>query len=42
MVFVNKEQASENRSLLLKTAGRLFRERGIDRVGVAEIAREAG
>lgn len=42
MVFVRKEQASENRSLLLKTAGRLFRERGIDGVGVAEIAREAG
>lgn len=42
MVYVKKERASENRSLLLKTAGRLFRERGIDGVGVAEIAREAG
>jgi TetR/AcrR family transcriptional regulator, transcriptional repressor for nem operon len=42
MVYVRKEQASENRSLLLETAGRLFRERGIDGVGVAEIAREAG
>jgi TetR/AcrR family transcriptional repressor of nem operon len=39
---VSKEKASENRATLIRTAGRLFRERGIDGVGVAEIAREAG
>jgi TetR/AcrR family transcriptional repressor of nem operon len=42
VVFVKKEQYDENRETLLATASRLFRERGIDGVGVAEIAREAG
>ena len=42
MVYVKREQAGENREALLGTASRLFRERGIDGVGVAEIAREAG
>jgi len=42
MVYVRREQSDENRAALLATAGRLFRERGIDGVGVAEIAREAG
>ncbi len=42
MVYVKREQANENREALLATASRLFRERGIDGVGVAEIAREAG
>ncbi|CAG2155080.1 hypothetical protein LMG31506_05272 [Cupriavidus yeoncheonensis] len=42
MVYVKREQSDENRAALLATAGRLFRERGIDGVGVAEIAREAG
>jgi len=42
MVYVNRGQAGENREALLATASRLFRERGIDGVGVAEIAREAG
>ena len=42
MVYVKREQADENREALLATASRLFRERGIDGVGVAEIAREAG
>ena len=39
---VSKEKLAENRTALLDAAGRLFRERGIDGVGVAEIAREAG
>jgi TetR/AcrR family transcriptional repressor of nem operon len=42
MVYVKREQSDENREALLATASRLFRERGIDGVGVAEIAREAG
>lgn len=42
MVYVKREQSDENRAVLLATASRLFRERGIDGVGVAEIAREAG
>jgi TetR/AcrR family transcriptional repressor of nem operon len=42
MVYVKREQSGENRTALLATASRLFRERGIDGVGVAEIAREAG
>ncbi|WP_395408341.1 TetR/AcrR family transcriptional regulator [Pseudoduganella sp. UC29_106] len=42
MVFVRREQFDENRETLLATASKLFRERGIDGVGVAEIAREAG
>jgi TetR/AcrR family transcriptional repressor of nem operon len=42
MVYVKREQSDENREVLLATASRLFRERGIDGVGVAEIAREAG
>src|SRR6266850_3593616 len=39
---VTKEKAAENRAELVQTAGRLFRERGIDRVGVAEISKQAG
>jgi TetR/AcrR family transcriptional repressor of nem operon len=39
---VTKEKASENRDALLEAASRLFRLRGIDGVGVAEIAKEAG
>ncbi|TDN57916.1 TetR/AcrR family transcriptional regulator [Paraburkholderia sp. BL10I2N1] len=42
VVYVKREQSDENREALLATASRLFRERGIDGVGVAEIAREAG
>lgn len=42
MVYVKRQQSDENRDALLATASRLFRERGIDGVGVAEIAREAG
>ncbi|WP_246796419.1 TetR/AcrR family transcriptional regulator [Burkholderia perseverans] len=39
---VSKEKAAENREALLNAAGRLFRARGIDGVGVADIGREAG
>ena len=39
---VTKEQAAANRAALLRAAGRLFRERGIDGVGVAEICKAAG
>ncbi len=39
---VSKEKAAENRVALLEAASRLFRKRGIDGVGVADIAKEAG
>jgi TetR/AcrR family transcriptional repressor of nem operon len=39
---VTKEKAAKNRSALVQAAGRLFRERGIDGVGVAEISKKAG
>jgi TetR/AcrR family transcriptional repressor of nem operon len=39
---VSREKAAENRVALLQAASRLFRERGIDGVGVADIAKEAG
>jgi TetR/AcrR family transcriptional regulator, transcriptional repressor for nem operon len=41
-VFVSKETTEFNRRALLGAASRLFREKGIDGVGVAEIAKEAG
>jgi len=39
---VTKEKAAENRAALVQAASRLFRERGIDGVGVAEISKKAG
>ncbi len=39
---VSKEKAAENRAAIVKAAGRLFRERGFDKVGVAEITKAAG
>jgi TetR/AcrR family transcriptional repressor of nem operon len=39
---VTKEKSAENRAALVETAARLFRERGIDGVGVAEIGKAAG
>lgn len=39
---VSKEKAAQNRGALLQAASRLFRKRGIDGVGVADIAKEAG
>ncbi|GLS43561.1 TetR/AcrR family transcriptional regulator [Methylobacterium brachythecii] len=42
MARVSREQALQNRDRLAQVAGRLFRERGMDGVGVAELSREAG
>jgi TetR/AcrR family transcriptional repressor of nem operon len=39
---LSKEQAARNRQAILDTAARLFRERGIDGVGVADLMKEAG
>jgi TetR/AcrR family transcriptional repressor of nem operon len=39
---VTKEKATENRAALVQAAARLFREHGIDGVGVAEISKKAG
>lgn len=39
---VSREKAAENREALLRAASQLFRERGIDGVGVAEVAKAAG
>ena len=39
---VSQAQAQENRRTVVRTAGRLFRERGIDGVSVADIMAEAG
>jgi TetR/AcrR family transcriptional repressor of nem operon len=39
---ISKEKAAENRESLIRAASKLFRERGIDGVGVAEISKAAG
>ena len=39
---VSKKQTAANRAALVQAADRLFRERGIDGVGVAEISKRAG
>ena len=39
---VTKEKAAEHRRALVQAAGRLFRKRGIEGVGVAEISKAAG
>ncbi len=39
---VSRERAAENRVTLVRVAGQLFRAKGIDGVGVAEICKEAG
>jgi TetR/AcrR family transcriptional repressor of nem operon len=39
---VTKEKATENRAALVQAASQLFREHGIDGVGVAEISKKAG
>jgi TetR/AcrR family transcriptional repressor of nem operon len=41
-VKVSKQQSGQNRQALIDAAGRMFRERGIDGVGVAEICKQAG
>src|SRR5271168_5425660 len=42
LMKVTKEKSAENRTALVETSARLFRERGIDGVGVAEISKAAG
>src|ERR1700728_4008634 len=39
---VTKEQAVHNRERILEAAERLFREKGVDAVGLAELMNEAG
>jgi len=39
---VSKETSAKHRKYLLKAASQLFRERGFDKVGIAEIAAAAG
>ena len=39
---VSKEQAAQNRERILEVGTRLFRERGFDGIGVADLMREAG
>jgi len=39
---VPKEQALRNRQAIIDTASRVFRERGVDGVGVADLMKEAG
>lgn len=42
MARVSRETAAAHRTAIVAAAGRLFRQRGFERVGVAEITREAG
>ncbi len=39
---VSREKRAENKAAILEAASRLFRERGPDGVGVAEITKAAG
>ena len=39
---VSREQAAQNRDRVLEVAGRLFRERGFDGIGVADLMKGAG
>jgi TetR/AcrR family transcriptional repressor of nem operon len=39
---VSREQAVENRNHIIDVAGRLFRERGLDGIGVANLMKAAG
>lgn len=39
---VSREQAAENRERILDVAARLFRERGFDGIGVADLMKSAG
>jgi TetR/AcrR family transcriptional repressor of nem operon len=39
---VSKEQAAQNRRAIIAAAGKLFRERGVDGVGLVELSRAAG
>ncbi|MFP5514702.1 MAG: TetR family transcriptional regulator, partial [Alphaproteobacteria bacterium] len=39
---VSKEQAAENRRRVVEVASALFRERGFNGIGVADLMKEAG
>src|SRR3954452_12979212 len=39
---VSREQAAENRERIVESAARLFRERGFDGIGVADLMKAAG
>lgn len=39
---MSREQAAENRRRIVEVAGRLFRERGFDGIGVADLMKAAG
>ena len=39
---VSREQAAENRERIIKAAAQLFRERGFEGIGVADLMKEAG
>jgi TetR/AcrR family transcriptional repressor of nem operon len=39
---VTREQAAENRERIIKTAARLFREKGFDGIGLADLMKSAG
>jgi TetR/AcrR family transcriptional repressor of nem operon len=39
---ISKEKSEANRAALVETASRLFRQKGIDGVGVAELSKSAG
>jgi TetR/AcrR family transcriptional regulator, transcriptional repressor for nem operon len=39
---VSREQAAQNRERILKVAARLFRERGVEGIGVADLMKSAG
>lgn len=41
-VRVSREQSEQNREQIIETAGRLFREHGIDGIGVADLMKQAG
>ncbi len=42
MAKASREQAQQNRERVVETAARLFRERGFDGVGIADLMKEAG
>src|SRR6058998_1573826 len=39
---VSREQAAQNRERIVETAAQLFRERGFEGIGVADLMQEAG
>ena len=39
---VTREQAAQNRERIVEAAAQLFRERGFDGIGVADLMKEAG